>query len=389
MAIRTKRTLAVMALAAVAVLLIPATVQAQPMMIKVSDDINMKFGIQMQAWGDWAEQTGGTPATTTGYAENLYLRRIRLIAGGQVAPNVTFFFETDDPNLGKASKVAPNTSTFSSGFIVQDAMIDWKISEAFRLDGGLLIVPLSREGMQSTGQYFSLDVSGTATSYSAPTEAAALRDTGVMVRGNLLDRGQLEYRVMVSQGCRSNTVPCSTAAGSGTGARNAFRATGFLGYNFFEADDSYVPKGTQLGARKVLMLSGGWDTQSSYNAYDANLFWTLPIANGNEFGGTAMWMHYDGQSWISLPQQNNYMGQLAYLFGPAKTQPFVKYENYKYSQSALQNANNHEIWDAGLNYYVAKQNLKLTAQYQRVLWPSISGKPSTNEFMIQMQLFYF
>ena len=38
-----------------------------------------------------------------GYGQNLFARRIRLLVGGQVAKNVTFFFETDSPNLGKSS----------------------------------------------------------------------------------------------------------------------------------------------------------------------------------------------------------------------------------------------------------------------------------------------
>jgi hypothetical protein len=46
-----------------------------------------------------------------GYAQNLFLRRARLLVGGQVAKNITFFIETDNPNLGRSPKA------LGSGFI--------------------------------------------------------------------------------------------------------------------------------------------------------------------------------------------------------------------------------------------------------------------------------
>jgi hypothetical protein len=371
MATRTKRTLATMALATVAVLLVPAMAQAQAV-INVSDTVNVKFGMQIQSWADFQQDT-----LSNGYIDNLYIRRVRLLMAGQVAPDVTFFFVTDNPNLGKTPKA------LGTGLIVQDAMMSWKISNAFRLEGGLLIVPLSHEGLQSTVAYFSLDISPTATVFSAPTQASGLRDTGFQARGYLLDRGQLEYRVMASQGIRSAAV-----ANVDGGSRNSFRTTVFLNYNFLETEDGYVLKGTNLGTRKVLSLSGGWDSQKSYNAYDGNLFWTLPVAKGDEFGGNAQWTHYDGQAWIpTIPQQNDYVVQVAYLLGGAKTQPFAKYEAQKFS-AASPVSKDLKRWGAGLNYYVSKQNLKLTAQYLRVV-PDASTIPATNEFTIQLQLFYF
>src|SRR6267142_1625810 len=98
----------------IVVLLFPAISNAQAT-IKVNDDISFKIGTLIQAWGDSAQD-----AATNGYANNLFLRRIRLIVGGQVAPNVTFFFETDNPNLGKAPK------NLGGGFIRQDALVEWK-----------------------------------------------------------------------------------------------------------------------------------------------------------------------------------------------------------------------------------------------------------------------
>lgn len=370
MTTRTKRTLALMVLATVAVLLVPAVAQAQAV-IKVSDTVNVKFGMQIQSWADFQQDTTG------GYTDNLFIRRVRFLVAGQVAPDVTFFFMTDNPNLGKAPKA------LGTGFITQDALLTWKIADAFRLEGGLFIVPLSRHGLSSTISYLTLDVSPVATQFAGPSGTSGLRDTGFQARGYLLDRGQLEYRVAVTQGIRSAAV-----TGVDGGSRNAFRTTTFLNYNFFETENGYVLGGTNLGKKKVLALAGGWDAQSSYNSYTANLFTTLPVGKGNEFAGQVLWGHYDGQKWIStLPQQNDYMAEIAYYADGAKVQPFAKYEAQKFSQKAAQ-VNDLKRWGAGLNYYVAKQNFKITAQYLRVI-PDLSSKPATNEFTVQLQLFYF
>src|SRR5262249_25441210 len=84
--------------AVLAAVLLPAAANAQAI-IKVSDDVWFRFGMQLQGWADWNQS-----AATGGYAQNLYLRRDRLLITGSVAPGVTFFFQTDDPNLGKGQK---------------------------------------------------------------------------------------------------------------------------------------------------------------------------------------------------------------------------------------------------------------------------------------------
>ena len=100
------------------------------LVISNGEDVKFNFGFLGQAWGDW-NQTANAPGTQ-GYQQNLFLRRIRLMVGGQLAPDVTFFFQTDDPNLGKTPKA------LNAGFLVQDAFIEWKPLNAFRLDGGLM-----------------------------------------------------------------------------------------------------------------------------------------------------------------------------------------------------------------------------------------------------------
>lgn len=62
--------------------------------IKAGDDTNIKFGVLIQAQADWTQDP-----VSEGYAQNLFLRRARILFGGQIIKNLTFFIETDSPNL--------------------------------------------------------------------------------------------------------------------------------------------------------------------------------------------------------------------------------------------------------------------------------------------------
>src|SRR6202022_3847903 len=132
MANRTMRSTVFGALVIAAALLVAVPAGAQ-VVVKVNDNVFFRFGIQLQAWADEQQD-----AVTKGYAQNLFIRRGRFLVTGQVAPNVTFFFQTDNPNVGKVPKA------LGSGFLLQDFWAQWKINDAFMLSGGEFLVPLSR-----------------------------------------------------------------------------------------------------------------------------------------------------------------------------------------------------------------------------------------------------
>jgi hypothetical protein len=126
---------------------------AQGQIVSKNEDVTFKFGVQGQLWGDWTQDSSGNQ----GYQQNFYLRRARLIMGGDIGDNISFFFETDGPKLGIVPK------SLASGFVIQDAMMEWRPSKVFQVVGGLMIVPFSRNGLQSTLSYMTLDLSPIST----------------------------------------------------------------------------------------------------------------------------------------------------------------------------------------------------------------------------------
>src|SRR5580704_4359014 len=121
--------------------LVPAPVSAQ-LQIK-NEDVTIKFGIQGQFWADWNQDATAASAGSQGYQQNFFLRRARLMMGGNIGDNISFFFQTDDPKLGITPK------NLATGFVLQDAWMEYKVNNHFQLSGGEMLIPFSRQGLQS------------------------------------------------------------------------------------------------------------------------------------------------------------------------------------------------------------------------------------------------
>ena len=350
-------------------LFLPTLAHAQ-VTVKVNDDVSFRFGAQLQLWADTLQD-----AATDEYNQNLFIRRARFLVTGSMMKNVTFFIQTDNPNLGKTPKA------LTSGFVLQDAWAEWKISDQFMLDGGLMLIPLSREELTSTTSFMTLDISPTATVFATPTQTSATRDTGFQAKGYLAD-GRLEYRAGIFQGVRDPATATTVAS------HNAFRHAGYLQYDFFEKERGYVFAGTNRGTRKVVALSAGYDGQKDYRSYSANLHATIPVLDKSEVAALVQFMHYDGGKFLTaIPRQNDYLAEFDYYIASTKAQPYAKYEQQSFAVTSIP-SKEVKRYAGGLNYYVNGQNLKFTGQVTHVV-PANSAIRSTNEFTVQMQVWYY
>ncbi len=344
----------------------PASAQLQ---IK-NEDVTIKFGIQGQFWADWTQDATAASAGTQAYQQNFFLRRARLIVGGDIGKDLSFFLETDSPNLGKTPK------SISSGFMLQDAFLEWKPTKVLQIDGGLFLVPFSRNGMQSPLSYYSLDISPISTVNNSSTQSAGLRDLGFQARGFFL-KDRLQYRVGAFQGERD------------ANARNSLRTAAYLQYDFFDTETGYTFVGTALGKKKILAIDAGADKQGSYRGLSANAALDLPVNKGDEIGAQFQYFHYDGrQKFAAIADQNDWFVEGAYYIHRAKVQPFAKFESQNFVAAVNAAKDIHRV-GGGLNYYFRGQNLKWTAQALRALPRNGSPIRPGNEFTLQLQMFYF
>jgi len=347
-------------------LMVLAPTPASAQIVVKNEDVTFKFGIQGQLWGDWTQDATGSQ----GYQQNYYLRRARLIFGGDIGKDISFFVETDDPKLGITPK------NLSSGFLLQDALLEWRPTSEFQVVGGLMIAPFSRNGLQSTMSYLTLDLSPISTVTNTATQSSALRDVGFEAKG-FFYHDHLLYRVGEYDGERD------------ANGHNSPRTAGYVQYDFFLPEKGYLFTGTTLGKQKILAVDAGFDKQGSYRGTSANVVAALPVNQGDEIGGQFQFIHYDGRTkFPTIADQNDFLVEAGYYVHQAKLQPFLKYEqqNFVTAANASKDVNR---FGAGANYYIHGQNLKWTLQYLRCLPQNTTALKSSNEFTMQLQLMYW
>ncbi len=350
----------------------PAAAQA---VIKVNDDVNLKFGVLGQFQADSLEDPGKDARI-----DNLFIRRVRLLFGGQVAKNVTFFIETDSANLGKTVSGAKN---IGSTTILQDAYGEFKLHQALMVDAGLMYVPFSHNSLQSGATLLPIDYGAYTFTQSGPTQSSVGRDTGFQARGFLGDN-RLEYRIGVFQGARDPS------------SHRDFRYAGRAQYNFLDADTGFFYAGTYLGKKKMLTVGGAFDRQEHYHGYDADLFAEHPAGPGTatlQFD----YNRFDGGTTVAVAKQNDVLLEVGYLITALKLTPVAQIAR----RNIVDTSNGDETRSTiGVNYWWSGHNANVKAAFTRIDPAAfetrtrtggvvITSPPTQNEFTLQLQLFFF
>jgi hypothetical protein len=343
-------------------LLAGATHAVAQIVVKAGDDVTFKLGVLGQFQADTIEDPG-TDANTN----NLFIRRLRLMFGGQVAQNVTFFVETDAPNLGKT---LPTGSNIQPPMILQDAYAEFKATNAFSVEAGLMFVPFSRNFLQSAASLLPIDYGAYTYSQSGPTESSTGRDTGFQAKGYLL-KDHLEYRIGAFQGVRD------------AGSHRAFRYAGRVQYNLLDPEVGFFYAGTYLGKKRIVSIGGAFDHQSEYDGYDLDVFIDHPLGAG-AFTGQFDYNRLDGGTFLrTLPKQDNLLLELGYLIVAAKLTPFVQLTNRNVVGTPTGDETRTSL---GASYWWAGHNANIKAAYARI---APAGATAQSGFTIQLQVFYF
>ncbi len=365
---------------ALVVALLPAVANAQAV-IKVNDDVSFKLGLLLQTQADWQQVANATNTDSGGFQQNMMIRRARIILGGQVAPNVFFYVDTENANLGKSTQTATSGTTGvkapATGFNLLDAVGEWRVDKAFNIQFGEILVPTNRWILTSSASTFMLDQSAYNNLYTAGLQNNTGRDTGFMARGWFL-QDHLEYRSAILSGFRA------------PGVKNSFRLTEWLQYNVFDTEVYNLPSyaGVNYGNKKILAIAGAYDTQGDYQLFSGNMFLDLPTGFGS-FESTVVYQYIDGGTFLTtLPKEDTFSVEAGAFVKAAKIAVIGRYEQRSYNATANQ-TKNEQRWAAGLNFYPYdkfQNNFNIKVWWQRVI-PKVGF--ATNEFTVQMQVFYF
>jgi hypothetical protein len=274
------------------------------------------------------------------------------------------------------------------------------------MDVGKMIVPETRNTLQSTSSHLSWDGGTFDFLQGAGTGSDASRDVGVQFKSYLAD-DHFEIRAGVFDGQR---YPSNAA---GAGSRNSYRLAGHAQYNFMDTEKGYTYVGTNLGRKRILSIGGGFDTQGTYDSWGADFMVDLPLGAPDPKGADAFtihgdYIHFDGGCELNstgtarltncliptLAPQDELFSDAGFFFKAINLQPFIRFEWNGFKDDIDHNKNQRR-YGGGFNYYVspAAQNMKITTAVERIV-PNRPGAATwqvknTWHYLVQFQFYYF
>jgi len=352
-------------LAAAAMTTVATTASAQWSLVDAKDkDVNLKLGFLAQPQAEFVQTVDDT-----GWSQNLFLRRFRIIFGGNLGSRWSFFFETDSPNLGKSNILGVKDE---GDVYIQDAFVTYTHADAFKVDVGMLLIPSSHNHLQSAASLLPVDY-GPYTFLESPAMGGRVgRDYGVQVRGYPLGQ-TLEYRIGVFQGVR------------GTEATNDLRTVGRVAWYPFGAETGFFYTGTFQGQRRLASLGASVDIQKSYHTYTADAYYEQPLDGGQQgFSAQVNWMHFDGGTLVlALRPQYDVLVEAAFHFGKGRYSPFVQYAARDVDAAS---GTDQSSLQGGFAWWLKghQRNLKVSAGRLH-----IDGQPGRTQVLAQLQIFFY
>jgi len=240
---------------------------------------------------------------------DFFLRRARLMLWGSATKEISFFIETDEPNLGRGG-------TYSTSTFIQDAFLTYTFVPELKLDAGLMLVPLSHHTIEGAVGLNTLDYHADLIRF--PT-GRVFRDVGIQFRGMLLN-DLLHYRLGVFEGIRNSAVPAPAmpppAPPPPLNNLGLPRVTGHLRANVMGAEPDFFLKGIYFSETPIVSVGVGADFQpnsvyqldggrGNYFAMSGDVFAEIPFTAEDELIAKANIFYYaEGTSTIaasSLP----------------------------------------------------------------------------------------
>ncbi len=390
--------------------------------LKLGEYTWFRFAAQVQAWYKAAQDRIIQPDGSDGsYSTDFYCRRCRFFVTGSVVKDIYFYVLFEAANVGKADPVTGARTVPTPSIL--DAYGQVKFADYFWLSGGSILMPLTRNGLQPTTTYVSIDNANIDTTPVLQGNSNVLRDLGFQANGFFV-ANHVEYRLGVFQGSRQASIATQTAS------HNAPRFVAMVSANVWDTETGYVNGGHYFGAKKVLGVMGNFDYQifrknappaagadkNAYYGIGGAVFLNYPLSGtpspkgGDEIVGLVQFGYYDGGITIgptgttnagtypNVLKQINYLAEAGYYNHSARFSVFGKFESRKISgdydvappavAAALKGGSNQTWIAAGVKYYVAPFNfMNFALQYERVINDDAPGtqQDSTNNITFQMQ----
>jgi hypothetical protein len=279
---------------AAAIFCVTSNAAAVPVLVDEEKGIAFNVGALIQPWlqltapGAEGEGSAGIGSPNGSPNFDFYLRRARILVFGSVTKELSFFIDTDQPNYGK------NGDYTTPPMFVQDAFFSYAFMPEFKIDAGMMLLPLSHHTIEGASGLHALDYHGLTVRLPG---SKVFRDTGVQFRGVLLN-DKLAYRVGVFEGVRyvPPAVPALAPAVDPPAVNPSGlpRITGQLRFNVMGAENDFFLKGIYFSPTPIVSVGVGMDYQGdavlagtpaepkAHTGLSADVFAELPFSEEDE-----------------------------------------------------------------------------------------------------------
>jgi len=377
-----------------------------PFKIETPNKSTFKAGLLVQPQYQATQPRFPAGAGPSGYSNDLFIRRTRILIGGTLFGVFEYFVDTDYPNLflqnvpvtDAMGMTTTNALKNTPGMNIQDAFITWKAAgDLLKIDVGYMLPPLAHNAVQGATTLYGWDyffnTFRSGNSFGTQPPAAGIlgppvpqspvgRDAGFELRGLVAD-GLVEYRVGLFQGLRQ--VGTATDAR----ARNMFRTTGRVQINLMDPETGFFYAGSYLGTKKILSIGGSVDFQDSgsttaYRYFAGDVFVDQPFGSAGVLTAQVNVAHWDGGTMplVAVPKSTAIMGEAGFLIGAAHLSPIIRAEHLW-----VTNANDDTYLGGGFAFWPYGHNSNLKAFYTN---HKVQNAPNSgNQFNVQWQLYFF
>ncbi len=308
---------------------------------------------------------------------DFFLRRVRLLVFGNVTKQLSFFIETDQPNLGR-------DGNWSVPIFIQDAFASYEFRDKLWVDAGMILAPFSHHGLQGALALNTVDYHSTLLRY--PTTVGRIwRDAGVQVRGFA---GPLHFRAGLFNGAEG---VAGTNGGPAANPDDLPRAVGTVRYHVLGKEEAFFLSGIYFAEQPIVTVGVSADYQPravlsegrSRDAFAlaADVFVDWPMGADQEVVFQASAYHW-GQGGDNANSGTGFFAEAGYRLGVVE--PVVSAEFFN---AQLRGADLLAL-RPGVNLWFQKHtfNLKVEAAFSRtgVLPEAKTGVTGA----AQLQFFY-
>ncbi len=339
--------------------------------INISDKAFLNINGFVQTWMHMPIDQG--PSLKTDF----FLKRVRLLFAGQIAPKVNFFIGTLNGGMGQDGNMTART-------LIADAWVEFVVADYLKINAGLLKLPFSRHMQQTGAKLHGLDFHG---SFLQRYGGIGHRDMGIMARGLLSDK-HIDYRLAILDGIEY--APGNPNAVFPVPAKNkndSLRIVGRVGYNVFDPEPGFFWAGTYLGTKKVLSFGASFDLQPGvggdngdefYSAFAFDAFADIPMGKN---GIVSTLNFYNFGPGGALPKGCGLWADFGYRIN--NIEPLIAFEWYAPSEGDV---GKRQAILGGVNWWMHGHNVNLKFQFGSV---NVNGADKwTKTADIQVQVFF-